>query len=182
MWRYAGFMMTVGPMSVRSQEYHGFIKYESPTRWKRMGQSRSVRNMRDNIAVKIAARHNKSMSVSRNGLIPYYQKLMENEEYAVALSGGSDFDMDELVYLLKAKSATKKVQTVYDKSRAIAASKKPQEAEFFKTSEPSEKRSSAATADKNQLTLEDIAKKNGEKKEAAKPEEKSKNQKSLFDF
>ncbi|MCL2550114.1 MAG: replication factor C large subunit [Methanimicrococcus sp.] len=182
MWRYAGFMMTVGPMAARSKEYHGFIKYESPARWKRMGQSRSVRSMRDNIAAKIAARHNKSMRVSRNSLIAYYQKLMENEEYAVALASDSDFDMDELVYLLKVKSATKKVQTVYEKSRAIADSKRSPDAEFEKTPEPAEKRSSAATADKNQLTLEDIAKKSGEKKEAQKPEEKNKNQKSLLDF
>ncbi|MCL2863331.1 MAG: replication factor C large subunit [Methanimicrococcus sp.] len=182
MWRYAGFMMTVGPMAARSKEYEGFIKYSSPSRWKRMGQSRSVRGMRDNIAVKIAARHGKSMRVSRNSLIPYYQKLMENDEYAVALAGESDFDMDELVYLLKVKSATKKVQAVYEESRAIAAAKRPPETESEKPPEPAEKRSSAATADKNQMTLEDIAKKSAEKKEAPKPEEKSKNQKSLLDF
>lgn len=183
MWRYAGFMTTVGPMSVRSKEYSGFIKYTSPSKWKRMGQSRSVRNMRDNIAVKIAARHGKSMRVSRNEIIPYYRKLMENEEYAVALAGESDFDMDELVYLLKAKSATKKVQSVYEKSRFIADAKRPAETEFFKTPD-TEKRTNAATADKNQLTLEEIAKKSEEKKaeEMKTNEEKPKNQKSLFDF
>ncbi|MDR0768079.1 MAG: replication factor C large subunit [Methanosarcinales archaeon] len=193
MWRYAGFLTTVGPMSVRSKDYSGFIKYASPTRWKRMGQNRSVRNMRDNIAVKISARHNKSMRVSRNEIIPYYRRLMENEDYAISLAGESDFDMDELVYLLKAKSATKKVQSVYEKSRFIADAKRPAEVEFFKTPE-SEKRSSAATADKNQLTLEDIAKKSEEKKaevlkeekkeeqKEEKTEEKSKNQKSLADF
>ncbi|MCC2509013.1 replication factor C large subunit [Methanimicrococcus blatticola] len=186
MWRYAGFMTTVGPMSVRSKDYSGFIKYTSPSKWKRMGQSRSVRNMRDNIAVKISARHGKSMRVSRNEIIPYYRKLMENEEYAIALAGESDFDMDELVYLLKAKSATKKVQSVYEKSRFIADAKRPAEPEFFKTPE-SEKRSTVAAADKNQLTLEEITKKSEEKKAeeeqaAAKTEEKPKNQKSLFDF
>ncbi|MDR2943495.1 MAG: replication factor C large subunit [Methanosarcinales archaeon] len=186
MWRYAGFMTTVGPMSVRTQKYDGFIKYVSPSKWKKMGQSRSVRNMRDNIAVKIAARHSKSMRVSRNAIIPYYRKLMENEEYAVALAGESDFDMDELVYLLKAKSATKKIQSVYEKSRLIADAKRPAETEFFKTPE-TEKRAGAAAADKNQITLEEITKKSEEKKAeeiraAAKPEEKPKNQKSLFDF
>lgn len=187
MWRYAGFMTTVGPMSVRSKEYSGFIKYTSPSKWKRMGQSRSVRNLRDNIAVKIASRHGKSMRVSRNEIIPYYRKLMENEEYAVALAGESDFDMDELVYLLKAKSATKKVQSVYEKSRFIADAKRPAEAEFFKTPD-TEKRTNAATADKNQMTLEEIAKKSEEKKaeeekiKEEKTEEKPKNQKSLFDF
>ncbi|WNY28379.1 Holliday junction ATP-dependent DNA helicase RuvB [Methanimicrococcus stummii] len=186
MWRYASFLTTIGPMSVRSKEYSGFIKYSSPTRWKRLGQSRSVRNMRDNIAVKISARHRKSMRVSRNEMIPYYRRLMENEDYAVALAGESDFDMDELVYMLKAKSATKKVQSVYEKSRFIADAKRPAETEFFKTPE-SEKRSTAASADKNQLTLEDIAKKSEEKKaeevkDEKAAEEKTKNQKSLADF
>ncbi|MDY0267321.1 MAG: replication factor C large subunit [Methanimicrococcus sp.] len=188
MWRYASFLTTVGPMSVRTKEYFGFIKYTSPTRWKRMGQTRGVRNLRDNIAVKISNRHQKSMRFSRNEMIPYYRRLMENEEYAVALAGESDFDMDELVYLLKAKSATKKVQSVYEKSREIAALKKPAEAEFFKVPD-SEKRRNAATSDKNQLTLEDIAKKSETKKveekketEIEKPEEKSKNQRSLADF
>ena len=185
MWRYANVMMTVGPMAARSKEYHGFIKYSSPTRWKRMGQSRSVRNMRDNIAVKISGRHHKSMRISRNDLIPYYKKMMENEEYAVSLAGESDFDMDELVFLLKAKSATKKVQTIYEKAGVIAASKRKEEAVFFKTTD-TEKRSSIASADKNQLTLEEITKKNEEKKaeekKKAEPETKTKNQKSLLDF
>ncbi|MDV0444702.1 Holliday junction ATP-dependent DNA helicase RuvB [Methanimicrococcus sp. At1] len=190
MWRYASFMTTVGPMSVRSKEYSGFIKYTSPTRWKRMGQSRSVRGMRDNIAVKISARHSKSMRTSRNEIIPYYRRLMENEDYAVALAGESDFDMDELVYMLKAKSATKKVQSVYEKSRFIADAKRPAETEFFKTPE-AEKRSSAAASDKNQMTLEDMAKKSEEKKaeeakenkeKEEKTEDKPKNQKSLTDF
>ncbi|WNY23197.1 Holliday junction ATP-dependent DNA helicase RuvB [Methanimicrococcus hongohii] len=187
MWRYASFMTTVGPMSVRTKDYSGFIKYTSPTRWKRMGQSRSVRNMRDNIAVKISARHHKSMRTSRNEIIPYYRRLMENEEYAISIAGESDFDMDELVYMLKAKSATKKVQSVYEKSRFIADAKRPAEVEFFKMPD-SEKRTSAAAADKNQLTLEDIAKKNEEKKaenlkeKEEKAEEKPKNQRSLTDF
>ena len=192
MWRYAGFMTTVGPMAARSKEYHGFIKYTSPTRWKRMGQSRSMRNMRDNIAVKISGRHNKSMRNSRNELIPYYRKLMENEEYAAALAGETDFDMDELVFLLKAKSATKKVQAVYEKSRLIAAAKRPVEVEFFKTSD-SERRGKTAAADKNQLTLEEIAKREESEKaekekqiEAAEKEkskeEKPKNQMSLDSF
>ena len=185
MWRYAGTMMTVAPMASRSKEYHGFIKYSSPTRWKRMGQSRSVRNMRDSIAVKMSSRHHKSMRASRNNLIPYYKRIMENEEYAIALAGESDFDMDELVFLLKAKSATKKVQTVYEKSRTIAESKRKEEAVFFKTTD-TEKRSNTASADKNQLTLEEIAKKSEEKKaeemKKAEPETKPKNQKSLFDF
>lgn len=181
MWRYAGFLMTVGPMAVRSKEYSGFIKYTSPTRWKRMGQSRSVRNLRDNIAVKLSARHRQSMRASRNDTVPYYRRLMENEEYAVVLAGESDFDMDELIYMLKAKSATKKVQSVYDKSRRIAAAKRPAESEFFKTPMP-EKHSAAAT-DKNQLTLEEIVLKSEEKKtEEAEREEKPKNQKSLTDF
>jgi len=190
MWRYAGFMTTIAPMAARSGEYHGFIKYSSPTRWKRMGQSRSMRNMRDTVAVKISGRHSKSMRFSRNELIPYYRKLMESEEYAAALAGESDFDMDELVFLLKAKSATKKVQAIYEKSRVIADAKRPAETEFFKTPD-TEKRIKAATADKNQLTLEEIAKKEEEKKtdeknkrsEKEKPkEEKSKNQRSLDSF
>ena len=193
MWRYAGFMTTVAPMAARSREYHGFIKYSSPARWKRMGQSRSMRNMRDNVAVKISGRHSKSMRFSRNELIPYYRKLMESEEYAAALAGESDLDMDELVFLLKAKSATKKVQAIYEKSRMIADAKRPAEAEFFKTSD-AEKRGKAAAADKSQLTLEEIAKKeaekeaekiNAEKQSAEKEkskEEKPKNQMSLDSF
>ncbi|WP_338099946.1 replication factor C large subunit [Methanolapillus africanus] len=194
MWRYAGFMMTVGPMSVRSKEYTGFIKYSSPSGWKRMGQAKSMRSMRDNIAVKISARHMDSMRVSRNELIPYYMRLMENEDYAVNLTGVSDFDLDELVYLLRAKSATKAVQGVYDKSRAIAAKHHGAEPEFFKEKKPRKEKE-----DKSQMTLEEIAaaaekkkqldaeKQKAEadekaRKEKAEKGEPPKNQKSLFDF
>jgi replication factor C large subunit len=162
MWRYASSMMTVGPMSVRSKEYPGFIKYSSPARWKRAGQNRSVRNMRDSIAVKMSGRHLKSMRVARNDLIAYYKKLMENDEYAVALTGNSEFDIDELVYLLKAKSATKKIQDIYDKAGVIIAAKGPKEAVFFKTAD-FEKKTEKAAADKNQLTLEEVQKKQKEK-------------------
>ena len=203
MWRYASYMMTTGPMAVRSKDYSGFIKYSSPTRWKRAGQNRSVRNMRDNIAVKISGRHFKSMRAARNDLIPYYQKLMENEEYAVSLTGNAEFDIDELVYLLKAKSAAKKVQDVYDKACVIIDAKGPKESVFFKTADL-EKKTEKAAADKNQRTLEEIQKqqeekkqkesqKTGEKemgketkkesdKDLSQNEEKQKNQKSLFDF
>ncbi|WNY25071.1 replication factor C large subunit [Methanolapillus millepedarum] len=199
LWRYANFMMTVGPMSVRSGEYSGFIKYSSPSGWKRMGQAKSMRAMRDNIAVKMSVRHKDSMRVSRNELIPYYMRLMENEEYAVNLSGESDFDLDELIYLLQAKSATKTVQNIYDKSRVIAAKHHSAEPEFFKEKRP---RKEKEKEDKSQMTIEEIAaaaekKKQQEaekqkaeadekaKKEKADRTEKSeppKNQKSLFDF
>ncbi|MCL2141810.1 MAG: replication factor C large subunit [Methanimicrococcus sp.] len=190
MWRYAGYMMTTGPMSVRSKDYPGFIKYSSPTRWKRVGQNRSVRNMRDNIAVKMSGQHLKSMRFSRNNLIPYYKRLMENEEYAISLTGKSEFDIDELVYLLKAKSATKKVQEIYDKAGVIIAAKGPKESAFFKTAD-FEKKTEKAAADKNQLTLEEVQKKQEEKKLKEKDdrektmsqkEDKTKNQKSLSDF
>jgi flagellar biosynthesis GTPase FlhF len=115
---------------------------------------------------------------------------MENEEYAISLTGKSEFDIDELVYLLKAKSATKKVQEIYDKAGVIIAAKGPKESVFFKTAD-FEKKTEKAAADKNQITLEEIQKKQEEKqlkenddseKTMSQKEDKPKNQKSLFDF
>ena len=121
LWRYAGFLMTVGPMAVRTKEYPGFIKYESPMRWRRSGQNRSMRAMRDTIAVKIASRCRCSMKEARIRTIPVFMKLMKNEEICVSLTASYGFDIDEMMYLISAGSATKKVRALYDRAKALRA-------------------------------------------------------------
>lgn len=114
LWRYASFLMTVGPMSVRIDDKKSeFIKMNSPGRWRRLGQNKPARLMRNNIAIKLSLRHYDSMRECRYHLIPIYKRLMEDDETAVSLTCRDNFNMDEVAYLLNARSATKKIKKLY---------------------------------------------------------------------
>ena len=166
LWRYAGFMMTVGPMAARTKDYPGFIKYESPTRWRRMGQNKSMRLMRDAIAVKIATRHKDAMRSARIRTIPAYMKLMKDEEMCIRLTAETGFDIDEMIYLLGAKSATKKIQALYEKAAECRVPEEP--AVLAEAAAPKKKE------DRNQKTLEEIIaeKQAADEKRAAEEKEK----------
>ena len=53
MWRYASVLMVCGVGISKTRSYPGFIKYQQPSLWRRLGQTRSKRDIRDNIASKI---------------------------------------------------------------------------------------------------------------------------------
>lgn len=191
MWRYAGMLMTGGTVVSKSRVRGGFVKYQPPSLWRKMGQMRSRRNMRNNIAVKIGSHCNESMRYSRLEVAGMYSRLIQEDEYAADVVAVLGLDMDEMLHMAGAKKVTKKLQAIYDE-----AQKKRQV--FIPADEPAffvEK--AAPKKDPSQLSFDSLpasdstsldaafgkdSAKNNDSSAPAKKEVAAKPQKTLFDF
>jgi replication factor C large subunit len=139
MWRYASMLMVCGAAISKTRPYPGFIKYQQPSLWKRLGQTRSKRDLRDNIASKIGEHSFKSMRYSRNNLLELYSYMLRDEEYAVEITAGLGLELEGLIYLSGSTKASKKLQKIYDEAQELLLEGKEEseEMEFFKTPAPS---------------------------------------------
>lgn len=189
MWRYASVLMTCGTVVSKSQPKRGFVKFNPPSLWRRMGQLKAKRNMRNNIAAKIADHCHESMRYSGSEIASIYSILLEDQDYAPAVIAELELDLDELIFLTGASKVTKKIQKIYDDAQQLRKNKNETEVVFFKLPEKQ-----TSTEDKKQKSLADIIsdkEKDPEEKdintEAVKKNETAdkqmkKPQKTLFDF
>ncbi|MDW7731715.1 MAG: replication factor C large subunit [Methanolobus sp.] len=185
MWRYASVLMTGGTVVSKSKIRGGFVKYQSPSLWRRMGQIRSKRNMRDNIAAKVGAHCNESMKYSRMELTSIYSTLLDDDDYAVDVVAALNLDIDEMVQMKGSKKLTKKLQEIYDNAQQLRPNTSS-EVEFF--TKPAEK---APKKGPDQLSLDAIPALDAqsedkivipEKVVSEKKPVQRKPQKTLFDF
>ncbi|MBP1908665.1 replication factor C large subunit [Methanolobus bombayensis] len=191
MWRYAGMLMTGGTVVSKSRVRGGFVKYQPPSLWRKMGQMRSRRNMRNNIAVKIGSHCNESMRFSRLEVAGMYSRLIQQDEYAVDVVATLGLTLDELLYLKGSKKVTKKLQAVYDEAQEIRQTFVPSDEPAFFVEKAAPKK------DPSQLSLDRLPRSNngpssqsGQKdaddkvgsSEDTKKEIPKKPQKTLFDF
>ncbi|MDG6244052.1 MAG: replication factor C large subunit [Methanolobus sp.] len=185
MWRYAGMLMTGGTVVSKSRVRGGFVKFQPPSLWRKMGQMRAKRAMRDNIAVKIGTHCNESMRYSRLELAGLYSRLLQTDDYAPAVVTTLGLDMDELLYMAGAKKVTKKLQAVYDEAQkqipSIATSDEPL---FFVEKKAPKKDPSQLSL--NKLRISDKEGINSAEitatGQASKKDPVKKPQKTLFDF
>ena len=139
MWRYASMLMVCGAAVSKTRPYPGFIKYQPPSLWKRMGQVRSKRDLRDNIASKIGEHSFESMRYSRNNLLELYSRMLKDEESAIEITAGLGLELEELIYLSGSTKASKKLQKIYDRAQELLLEGKAEsdETEFFRAPVPS---------------------------------------------
>ena len=132
-------LMVCGAAISKTRPYPGFIKYQPPSLWKRLGQTRSKRDLRDNIASKIGEHSFESMRYSRNNLLELYSHMLKDEESAVEITAGLGLELEELIYLSGSTKASKKLQKIYDEAQELLLERKEEseEMEFFKTPAPS---------------------------------------------
>lgn len=181
MWRYAGVLMTGGAVVSKSRSRGGFVKYQPPSLWRKMGQMRSRRDMRNNIAVKVGLHCNESMRYSRLEVAGLYSKLLQTDGYDSDVIATLGLDMDEFLYMVGAKKVTKKLQSVYD----VGQEKRQL---FFPSDEPEffvEK--SISRKDPSQMSFDALPVCNTQdsvEKESPVPDKfpLKKPQKTLFDF
>ncbi len=135
MWRYASMLMVCGTSTSKTKPYPGFIKYQQPSLWKRLGQTRSRRDLRDNIASKIGEHSFESMRYSRNNLLELYSRMLKDEESAIEITAGLGLELEELMYLSGSTKASKKLQKIYDEAQEmlLEGKEESEETEFFKT-------------------------------------------------
>jgi replication factor C large subunit len=180
LWRYAGFLLSGGTAMAKKHPHSGFRKLQPPSMWRRMGQLRSKRNMRDNIAAKVGLHCNEPIRDCRIDLLRMYGLLLKNEDYAVDAAYSLELDVDEIAYLTESKRVTKKIQKIYDASREMMHEKEDEDIDIFMHAP--EKDRGQSTLDSMFSAEKDPAEENqmgGKEKDNPKP---AKSQKTLFDF
>ena len=120
LWKYAGEMMTCGVQAARSKKHHGYTPYKPPSIWRKLGQSKSVRVVRDSIATKIGKNCHVSQRYARAELIPFLKTLFNKKESAIGISAMLDLNQNEIAFLLGTKVGAKpdtKTQKIYDSAQ-----------------------------------------------------------------
>ena len=131
MWRYAGVMMTSGIVVSRSYHYTAFVKFQPPSLWRKLGQTKGMRNLRDSLAKKIGSHCHVSMSYTRSQLLPFFRIMMKDNECAPAVAALLALEPEEIAFLMETKSVTKKVQKIYEEAQSLIEKEVGQEIEVF---------------------------------------------------
>jgi replication factor C large subunit len=131
LWRYASLLMTGGVSAVKTQKYSGYIKYQSPQFWKKLGQNKAKRTIRDSTAGKIGKLCHVSREYARSELIYFFKKLMKNREHSVDLCVELKLDPDEIAFLLDAKPTTAKIKKIYDEAVQVIQQEVEHDIEMF---------------------------------------------------
>lgn len=130
LWRYAGFLMTGGVQAARENRRHGYIAFRPPGLWRRIGQSRRARNIRDSAAKKIAQRCHVSAAFTRAELMGFIGLLLKDKRLAPKVAAELNLDVDEIALLMGSTSTTKKVQTIFEEAQKIREEERIEDIEF----------------------------------------------------
>ncbi|UGV40778.1 replication factor C large subunit [Methanococcoides orientis] len=197
LWRYASVLMTCGTVVSKTHVSRGFTKYQPPSFWRKMGQLRAKRDMRDNIASRIGYHCNESMRYSRTDLAHLYGRMLKDDAYAVDVAVDLELSVDEIVYLTGGKKVTKGIQKIYDLAQAQRSTYGNDDAPVFFEKKAVKKVQDKKQMDLNQIMESAASKGNSEAAETSKtvnsvpkddpkpdpkPAAKAKPQRTLFDF
>jgi len=130
LWRYAGFLMTGGVQAARAERRHGYVAFRPPSLWRRMGQTRKARNIRDAAAKKIGARCHVSAAFARAELMGFVGLLLSDKKKAAPLAAELELEAEEIALLLGSSPSTKKVQSIFEEAQKIRAAEEIQEIEL----------------------------------------------------
>jgi replication factor C large subunit len=190
LWRYAGFLMTGGVQASRTARRSGYIAFKPPALWRRMGQSRKARNVRDSAARKIGARCHVSAGYARSELMDFLGLTLKSKKLAPKVAAELDLNPDEIALLMESTATTKKVQTIFEKAQKIREAELVEEIElgWHKTAQRSLERASEEIMVEPMRIAESMPSKLDDEnvESLAKPEsakdQVSKRQRSLLDF
>ena len=121
LWRYAGFLMTGGVQAAKAARRHGYVAFRPPSLWRRMGQSRKARAVRDSAAQKIARRCHVSASFARAELMGFVGLLLKDKRIAAPLAAELVLEAEEIALLMGSTLTTKKVQMIFEEAQKIRA-------------------------------------------------------------
>ncbi len=210
LWRYASFMMTGGVQAARTEKKGGYIAFRPPSYWRRMGQTRGARQVRDSAAGKIGTHCHISSRMAKAEMMGFFGLLLKNPEMGPKVAALLDFSVEEIALLLGTKPTTKKVSKLYDAAQELleeervseievawGGSRKPEKAEKReRPRRPDKAKKDAPDEDDSEAGSKEIdsdlvevaepeearsSADQGEGSEATEPE-KDDLQRSLFDF
>lgn len=184
LWRYASFLMTGGVQVARMAKRSGYIAFKPPALWRRMGQSKKARNIRDSAAKKIGARCHVSMGHARLELIDFLGLLLKSKRLAAPVAAELDLNQDEIAFLMESTSTTKKVQTIFEEAQKIREAELVEEIELgWHGSQGQPERGQKETVPPmKKAELEPVRQEQKETVTRLETSKASKKQRSLFDF
>ncbi len=181
LWRYASLFMTGGVAAVKTQNYSGYNKYQAPQFWKKLGQTRAKRNIRDSLAGKIGGLCHISKRYARSDLIWFFKHVMNSKEHAVDAAAELDLNPDEIAFLLDTKATTKKVKTIYESAQQLIEAQVKHDIEVF----GGFTHTTVVDEQQHELDISVVDNRSNVDEPAGDKvviEENKKNQSSLFDF
>ena len=163
LWRYASALMVLGVLSAKSDEKgRGYknARFQPPSTFRKLGQSKSKRIVRNSIATKIGRFCHTSQKDALN-LISFFKILFLDEKSAINISALLRMDLNEISMLLEKRKDSKKVLGIFEAAREII---EKEESEFFENitaakkeeDEVEEKNTFDKKVEKSQLTLFDF--------------------------
>lgn len=96
--KYVYGIMTVGVALAKDEKYSGFTRYSYPSRIKKMGRSKSMRNKRDAIGSKIGEALHISISEA-SATIPVLQELFRRDDWKHNIVEHLELDDDEVEFI-----------------------------------------------------------------------------------
>jgi DNA polymerase III delta prime subunit len=133
LWKYAAELMTSG-VNVAARTNHeqstAAAKYSPPTRWMRLGQTRSKRGLRDGVASKIASTNHISVTRAREEILPLYREyaLRDPARIAAALS----LNAEELSFLMDVKKDAAAVKKGLKDAELLISERMPKDEQISK--------------------------------------------------
>jgi len=114
--RYSNDLSTAGVVLCRENPERKFVKYNFPGIIKALKASSAERQLKKQVASKIAGKvHSSSKAVIREDL-PFISFLAKNKQQAAALASLFDFDEKEIAFLIESKPDSLKVKEILEKA------------------------------------------------------------------
>ena len=138
LWRYASYLMTGGVQAAKKERRHGYVAFRPPSLWRRMGQTRKVRSIRDSAARKIGRHCHVSLAFARSELMDFVGMLLKDKKGAPQLAARLDLTAEEIALLMGSSPGTKKVQNIFEEAMRIQSREQIKEIELAwrKSSQP----------------------------------------------
>ena len=130
LWRYATYLMTGGVQAAKAASRHGYVAFRPPSLWRRMGQTKKARSIRDSAARKIGRHCHVSAAFARAELMGFVGLLLADKKKAAPLAAALALEPEEIALLLGSTPTTKKVQSIYEEAMKLRAAEVFEEIEL----------------------------------------------------
>jgi replication factor C large subunit len=130
LWRFASFLMTGGVQAAKTRRRHGYLAFRPPGIWRRMGQTRKARNIRDSASRKIAQHCHVSVRIARMELLYFIGLLLRDKNLGPRVAAELSLDLEEIAFMVGSTPSTKKVQALFDEAQGLLELQRVEEIEL----------------------------------------------------